>query len=138
MHRYMPVLAKYAGFRKIGEKVVAHQARKYGVSKFGLSRLVTGYLDLLTVVFISKFGKRPMHFFGTIGSLLFLIGFGILFYLTYAKIFFHQYQMTSRPLFFLGVLAVIFGTQLFLTGFISELISRTSSDRNAYKIDDRI
>ncbi|MFN8259236.1 MAG: glycosyltransferase family 2 protein [Bacteroidales bacterium] len=138
MHRYIPVLAKHAGFRKIGEKVVEHRARKYGVSKFGLSRLVTGYLDLLTVVFISKFGKRPMHFFGTIGSLFFLIGFGILFYFTYAKIFLHQYQMTSRPLFYLGVLAIIFGTQLFLTGFISELVSRTSSDRNVYKIDERV
>ncbi len=138
MHRYIPVLAKHAGFKKIGEKVVAHQSRKYGYSKFGLSRLVTGYLDLLTVVFIAKFGKRPMHFFGTMGSLLFLFGFGILFYLTYGKIFLHQYQMTSRPLFSLGVLAIIFGTQLFLTGFISELISRSSSDRNVYKVDERI
>jgi len=138
MHRYIPVLAKSSGFKKIGEKVVAHQARKYGVSKFGLSRLITGYLDLLTVVFISKFGKRPMHFFGTIGSFFFFIGFLILAYLTYAKIVFHQYQMTDRPLFYLGLLAIIFGTQLFLTGFIAELISRSSSDRNVYQIEDRV
>ncbi|MDF1548124.1 MAG: glycosyltransferase family 2 protein, partial [Bacteroidales bacterium] len=138
MHRYIPVLAKSAGFRKIGEKVVSHQARKYGVSKFGISRLITGYLDLLTVVFISKFGKRPMHFFGTIGSLFFFIGFVILMYLTYAKFVFHQYQMTSRPLFFLGLLAIIFGTQLFLTGFIAELTTRSSSDRNVYQIEERV
>ena len=138
MHRYIPVLAKSAGFDKIGEKVVIHQARKYGVSKFGLSRLVTGYLDLLTVVFIARFGKKPMHFFGTMGSLFFLIGFIILAYLTVAKLAYNQYQMTDRPLFFLGLLAIIFGTQLFLTGFIAELISRSSSDRNAYKIEDRL
>jgi glycosyltransferase involved in cell wall biosynthesis len=138
MHRYIPVLAKNAGFKKITEKVVIHQARKYGQSKFGISRLLTGYLDLLTVVFISKFGKRPMHFFGTIGSFFFFVGFIILLYLTYAKLVFHQYQMTDRPLFFLGLLAVIFGTQLFLTGFLAELISRSSSDRNEYQLEDRI
>jgi len=138
MHRYIPVLAKNAGFRKITEKVVVHQARKYGTSKFGLSRLITGYLDLLTVVLISKFGKRPMHFFGTIGSFFFFVGFVILFYLTYEKVVFLKYQMTSRPLFYFGLLAVIFGSQLFLTGFLAELISRSSSDRNAYQVDDRI
>jgi len=138
MHRYIPVLARNAGFRNITEKIVIHQARKYGYSKFGISRLVTGYLDLLTVVFISKFGKRPMHFFGTIGSFLFFAGTVILLYLTYAKFVFHQYQMTDRPLFYLGVLAIIFGTQLFLTGFTAELISRTSSDRNEYKVDERV
>jgi glycosyltransferase involved in cell wall biosynthesis len=138
MHRYIPVLAKNAGFKKITEKVVAHQARKYGKSKFGLSRLVTGYLDLLTVVLISKFGKRPMHFFGTIGSLFFFIGFAILTYLAYEKVVFLRYQMTSRPLFFFGLLAIIFGSQLFLTGFLAELITRSSSDRNLYHVDDRI
>lgn len=138
MHRYIPVLAKNAGFRKITEKVVVHQARKYGYSKFGISRLITGYLDLLTVVFISKFGKRPMHFFGTIGSFFFFVGFVILVYLTWAKFVYHQYQMTDRPLFYLGLLAVIFGSQLFLTGFLAELISRTSSDRNAYQVEQRI
>jgi glycosyltransferase involved in cell wall biosynthesis len=138
MHRYIPVLAKNAGFRKITEKVVVHQARKYGYSKFGISRLITGYLDLLTVVFISKFGKRPMHLFGTIGSFFFFVGFVILVYLTWAKFVYHQYQMTDRPLFYLGLLAVIFGSQLFLTGFLAELISRTSSDRNAYQVEQRI
>ncbi len=138
MHRYIPVLAKSSGFTKIGEKVVKHRARKYGVSKFGLSRLVTGYLDLLTVVFISKFGKRPMHFFGTIGTLFFLIGFAILAYLSFEKIVFQQYNMTDRPMFYLGFLSLMFGTQLFLTGFVSELISRTSVDRNFYKIEQKI
>jgi glycosyltransferase involved in cell wall biosynthesis len=138
MHRYIPVLAKNAGFRKITEKVVVHQARKYGQSKFGLSRLITGYLDLLTVVLISKFGKRPMHFFGTMGSFFFFIGFIILFYLAYEKVVYHKYQMTARPLFYFGLLAVIFGSQLFLTGFLAELISRSSSDRNVYHVDERI
>ncbi len=138
MHRYIPVLAKSSGFTNIGEKVVKHRARKYGVSKFGLSRLVTGYLDLLTVVFISKFGKRPMHFFGTIGTLFFLAGFVILAYLSFAKFAFQQYNMTDRPIFYLGFLSIIFGTQLFLTGFLSELISRTSADRNIYQIEKRI
>ncbi len=138
MHRYIPVLAKSAGFRKIGEKVVKHRARKYGVSKFGLSRLITGYLDLLTVVFIARFGKRPMHFFGTIGTLFFFVGFGILAYLSFAKLAFHQYNMTDRPLFYLGFLSLLFGTQLFLTGFLSELISRSSADRNMYDIEDMV
>ncbi len=138
MHRYIPILAKSSGFTNIGEKVVKHRARKYGVSKFGLSRLITGYLDLLTVVFISKFGKRPMHFFGTIGTLFFFIGFVILAYLSFAKFAFQQYNMTDRPMFYLGFLSIIFGTQLFLTGFLSELISRTSSDRNLYQIEKRI
>jgi glycosyltransferase involved in cell wall biosynthesis len=138
MHRYIPVLAKNAGFRKIAEKVVLHQPRKYGKSKFGISRLVTGYLDLLTVVLISKFGKRPMHFFGTIGSLFFLIGFVILAFLAYEKVVFQKYQMTERPLFYFGLLAVIFGSQLFLTGFLAEMIGRSSSDRNAYQVDERI
>lgn len=138
MHRYIPVLAKSSGFNKIGEKVVIHQARKYGVSKFGLSRLITGYLDLLTVVFIAKFGKRPMHFFGTIGTFSFFVGFLILAYLSFAKLAFNQYNMTDRPLFYLGFLSIIFGTQLFLTGFLSELISRSSADRNLYQVEDRV
>lgn len=138
MHRYIPVLAKSSGFNKIGEKVVIHQARKYGVSKFGLSRLITGYLDLLTVVFIAKFGKRPMHFFGTIGTFSFFVGFLILAYLSFAKFAFNQYNMTDRPLFYLGFLSIIFGTQLFLTGFLSELISRSSADRNLYQVEDRV
>ena len=138
MHRYIPALAKNAGFNKIGEKVVEHRARKYGYSKFGLDRFINGFLDLLTLGFVSRFGKRPMHFFGTMGTLSFFIGFAILAYLTYAKFVFLQYRMTERPLFFLGLLAIFFGTQLFLTGFIAELISRSSSERNKYEVELRI
>ena len=135
MHRYIPVLAKQAGFRRIGEKVVQHRKRKYGVTKFGLERFVNGYLDLLTVSIVSKFGKSPMHFFGLLGSLSFLIGFGILTYLSIAKFAWNQYQMTDRPLFYFGLLTIIFGTQLFLTGFTAELVARSSSDRNSYLIE---
>ena len=138
MHRYIPVLAKQAGFKRIGEKVVQHQARKYGVTKFGIERYINGLLDLLSVTFISRFSKRPMHFFGFFGFFCFLAGFIILTYLSFAKIFYLQYQMTDRPLFFLGLLAIIFGTQLFLTGFLAELVSRSSSDRNTYLVDDVI
>ena len=135
MHRYIPVLAKQAGFRRIGEKVVQHRKRKYGVTKFGLERFVNGYLDLLTVSIVSKFGKSPMHFFGLLGSLSFLIGFGILTYLSIAKFAWNQYQMTDRPLFYFGLLTIIFGTQLFLTGFTAELVARSSADRNSYLIE---
>jgi len=138
MHRYIPVLAKQAGFKRIGEKVVQHQARKYGVTKFGIERYINGLLDLLSVTFISRFSKRPMHFFGFFGFFCFLAGFIILTYLSFAKIFYLQYQMTDRPLFFLGLLAIIFGTQLFLTGFLAELVSRSSSDRNTYLVDEVI
>ena len=138
MHRYIPALAKNAGFSNIGEKVVEHRARKYGQSKFGIDRFINGFLDLLTLGFISKFGKRPMHFFGTIGTLSFFIGFLILSYLTFSKFVYLQYKMTERPLFFLGLLAIIFGSQLFLTGFVAELISRSSTDRNKYEIEDEI
>lgn len=138
MHRYIPALAKQAGFSKIDEKVVVHQKRKYGVSKFGMERFVNGFLDLLSIGFISRFSKRPMHFFGLLGFFSFLIGFLILAYLAFAKIFFNAYQMTERPLFYLGFLSIIFGTQLFLTGFISELVSRSSPERNVYQIDKKI
>lgn len=138
MHRYIPVLAKQAGFKKIGEKVVIHRKRKYGVTKFGLNRFINGYLDLLTVTTISKFGKSPMHFFGLLGSLCFFVGFLILLYLTYAKLFMHGYAMTDRPLFFLGMLTVIFGTQMFLTGFTAELVCRNAADRNYYIIEEKI
>ncbi len=138
MHRYIPIIAKKAGFVKIGEKIVKHQERKYGESKFGIKRFINGPLDLLSVSFITRFSKRPMHFFGTLGSFCFLIGFGILIYLSIAKIFFDQFSMTERPLFFLGLLAVIFGTQLFLTGFIADMISRSSSDRNYYLLDEEL
>jgi len=138
MHRYIPILAKQAGFKRIGEKVVLHQKRKYGVTKYGLDRFVKGFLDLMTITVITKFGKSPMHFFGILGSFSFLIGFGILIYFTIAKWFFNVYQMTSRPLFFLGVLSIIFGTQLFLTGFTAELVTRNSAIRNDYQIEDEI
>lgn len=137
MHRYVPVLAKWAGFRKIGEKVVEHRARKYGVTKFGWSRFVNGFLDLVTIFFMGKFGKRPMHFFGLWGTLAFLFGFGIFTYLTISKFVFDQTGMTQRPLFFFAILAMIIGTQLFLAGFIGELISRNSSERNSYLIEEK-
>ncbi len=138
MHRYIPALAKQAGFSKIGEKVVSHQKRKYGVSKFGLERFVNGFLDLMSLTFIAKFGKRPMHFFGTAGVLSFFAGFVVLLYLAIGKVFFNQYQMTSRPLFFFGILAVLFGSQLFLTGFLAELVTRNSTERNKYLIEKKI
>jgi glycosyltransferase involved in cell wall biosynthesis len=138
MHRYIPILVKQAGFPKIGEKVVKHQERKYGKSKFGMERFINGFLDLLTITFITRFAKRPMHFFGSLGSLSFFFGFVILVYLSIAKIFWMQYAMTERPLFFLGLLAIIFGTQMFVTGLLADLVSRTSKDRNKYQIDEFI
>lgn len=134
MHRYIPVIAKWAGFHKIGEKVVQHRARKYGVTKFGMERLIKGFLDLLSISFISKFGKRPMHLFGTLGTILFFIGLVIGIYLAVAKYFYEAYKMTERPLFYFGLLAMIIGSQLFVTGFLAEMISRNSSDRNIYKV----
>jgi glycosyltransferase involved in cell wall biosynthesis len=138
MHRYIPILVKQAGFNKIGEKEVKHQERKYGKSKFGIERFINGFLDLLTITFITRFAKRPMHFFGTLGSLSFLLGFVILIYLSIAKIFWMQYAMTDRPLFFLGLLSIVFGTQMFVTGLLADLVSRTSKDRNKYQIDGLI
>jgi len=138
MHRYIPILVKQAGFKKIGEKVVKHQERKYGHTKFGFSRFINGPLDLLTITFITRFAKRPMHFFGTMGSISFFAGFLILIYLSIAKVFWNQYAMTDRPLFFLGLLAIIFGSQLFLAGLLADLISRTSQDRNKYTVDEKI
>ncbi len=135
MHRYIPMIAQRAGFRKIGEKIVEHYPRKYGVTKFGMERIVKGYLDLLTITFISKFGKRPMHLFGTLGTLLFIIGLIIGAYLTVAKFFFEAYKMTERPLFYFGLLAMIIGSQLFATGFLAEMISRNTQDRNVYKVE---
>lgn len=134
MHRYIPVIAKWAGFHKIGEKVVQHHRRKYGVTKFGPDRFVKGYLDLLTITFTSRFIQRPMHLFGALGSVLFLIGFVIAGYLTYAKIFLEAYHMTERPLFYFGLLAMILGTQLFVAGFLGEMISRGSKDANKHQI----
>ncbi len=138
MHRYIPVIAKWAGFTKIGEKVVLHQKRKYGKSKFGLSRFINGFLDLMTISFMGKFGKRPMHLFGLWGTFLFLIGFGIAAYLAYAKIALATYKMTERPLFYLGMLCMLIGSQMFLTGFLAEMISRNSTERNHYVIEKKI
>ncbi len=138
MHRYIPVIAKWAGFEQIGEKVVQHSARKYGTTKFGLSRFINGYLDLLTITFIGRFGKRPMHFLGTLGSLFFFIGFIILIYLSIAKLVYEKYGIADRPLFYFGILTLIIGTQLFVSGFIAELASRNAPDRNRYLVEKRI
>jgi glycosyltransferase involved in cell wall biosynthesis len=138
MHRYIPVLAKWAGFHKIGEKVVEHRARKYGVTKFGWERFVNGFLDLTSLKFVGRFGNRPMHFFGLWGSVAFFLGFAIFLYLTINKFFFDATGMTQRPMFFLAILAMIIGTQLFLAGFIGELIARKSPDRNHYLIEEKM
>ncbi|GAB1405165.1 glycosyltransferase family 2 protein [Lentimicrobium sp.] len=138
MHRYIPVIAKWAGFKKIGEKVVEHQKRKYGVTKFGWERFINGFLDLISIMFVSRFGRKPMHLFGALGSLLFVFGFITAAYLAYAKLFMAGYKMTDRPLFYFGLLAMILGTQLFLAGFLGELISRNSSDRNHYLVEEII
>ncbi|HZX62770.1 MAG TPA: glycosyltransferase family 2 protein [Bacteroidales bacterium] len=138
MHRYIPVIAKWAGFNRIGEKVVVHRKRKYGKTKYGLDRFLKGYLDLLTINFTARFGKRPMHFFGLLGSLLFLLGFIIAGYLAYGKIFMQEFKMTERPLFFFGLLAMILGTQLFVAGFLGEMITRTAADKNQYLVERKL
>ncbi|MEY2828563.1 MAG: hypothetical protein RIQ33_421 [Bacteroidota bacterium] len=138
MHRYIPVLAKWAGFRKIGEKVVQHRARKYGVSKFGWDRFINGFLDLMTIMFIGKFGKRPMHLFGLLGVLAFILGSMISVYLGIAKFAFNEYQMTDRPIFYIGLVMMVIGTQLFLAGFVGELVTRNSTERNHYLVEKRI
>ena len=135
MHRYIPVLAKWAGFSKIGEKEVEHRARKYGTSKFGWERFVNGFLDLTTIMFIGKFGKKPMQFFGLLGTLSFMIGFLISLYLIVSKILDVDFAITNRPLFYIALTIMVIGTQLFLAGFIGELVSRNASDRNSYNID---
>jgi glycosyltransferase involved in cell wall biosynthesis len=138
MHRYIPVIAKWAGFKKIGEKAVEHQARKYGTTKFGLERFLNGFLDLLSITFVTKFGRKPMHLFGLLGTLIFIAGFVIAGYLAYGRIFQEVYRMTERPLFYFGLLAMMLGTQLFLAGFLAEMIARNSNDRNKYQIEKRI
>ena len=138
MHRYIPVLANLAGFKKIGEKVVEHRARKYGVTKFGWSRFINGFLDLGTIMFMGKFGKRPMHIFGLWGSIVFFLGTCIWIYLFAAKILFSQFNMTDRPLFYVGIISIVIGTQLFLAGFLGELISRNALDRNTYLIESKL
>ena len=137
MHRYIPALAKYAGFNHIGEKVVQHQSRKYGTTKFGLNRFLNGPLDLLTVVFMGKFGKKPMHFFGAIGTLMFLIGFGFALYLGIDKLFIDKTArlLAERTEFFVALVAMIIGVQFFLAGFIAEIIGRNSSTRNVYLVE---
>ncbi len=137
MHRYIPVLAKWAGFKKIGEKVVEHRARKYGVSKFGWRRFVNGFLDLLSITFVGKFSKRPMHFFGLWGTLFFMVGLGISLYLIISKIIDSSFALTNKPGFFLALTSLIIGMQLFLAGFIGELVSRNSPSRNAYLIETK-
>ena len=140
MHRYIPVLAKNAGFGKIGEKVVIHQARKYGSSKFGINRFVNGFLDLITIWFISKFGKRPMHLFGLLGTIMFLIGFCLALYLGIDKMFIHKTSrlITERPQFYIALTTMIIGTQLFLAGFLGEIILRTKNNEERYKVLEKI
>ena len=143
MHRYIPYLAKNAGYGKIGEKPVHHQKRKYGVSKFGLERFTNGFLDLMSLWFLSKFGKKPMHFFGTTGILMFLVGFVMTVWIIAAKLI-HQAQgvrfraVTDQPLFYLALLAVVLGAMFFLAGFLGEMVSRSSSARNDYNVKERI
>ena len=143
MHRYIPYLAKNAGFGNIGEKVVQHHVRKFGKSKFGLERFVNGYLDLMSLWYLSRFGKKPMHFFGLMGSLTFLAGFVIAIWLIADKVISQSQGLkfravTDQPLFYLALVALIVGVQLFLTGFLAELVSRNSNDRNKYHIAEKI
>lgn len=143
MHRYIPVIAKWAGFSKIEEQVVEHRARKYGTTKFGMSRFINGFLDLMSIFFVGKFGKRPMHFFGTMGVLSFFFGTIMALWIIGEKLY-HIAQgtlyrdVTDQPLFYIALVAVIVGTQLFLTGFVAELVSRSSSNRNNYQIEKEI
>jgi glycosyltransferase involved in cell wall biosynthesis len=143
MHRYIPVIAKWAGFTKIGEKVVHHQERKYGKSKFGFERFINGFLDLMSITFVSKFGKRPMHLFGMLGTMMFLLGFFFAAWLGISKWIIVYSGMkaplvTDRPSFYISLTLMIMGTQLFLAGFLAELVARNSSDRNNYLIERKI
>jgi len=138
MHRYIPILAKWAGFSKIGEKVVVHQARKYGTTKFGWERFVNGFLDLMTIQFLSKFGKKPMQFFGLIGSLFFLIGFISFGNIVFDKFMNPDFSVTNKPAFYIALISMVIGVQLFLAGFIAELVNRSAVDRNNYLIEDKL
>jgi hypothetical protein len=143
MHRYIPYLAKNAGFKKIGEKVVQHQARKYGVTKFGLNRFVNGYLDLISLWFLSKFGIKPMHIFGLLGSVMFILGFFAAAYIGISKLYAMSNGMpyilvTDSPYFYLALTTMILGTQLFLAGFLGEMIARNAPERNNYKIEKEL
>jgi len=137
MHRYIPVLAKWSGFKKIGEKVVEHRARKYGRTKFGLSRFINGPLDLASIMFVGKYGKRPMHFFGKIGSICFLLALVSLVYLVVARLMHPEIGLSNRPPFYIVLTAMIIGSQLFLAGFIGEMISRNSPSRNLYLVEEK-
>jgi len=137
MHRYIPILAKWAGFKKIGEKVVVHQARKYGTTKFGWERFVNGFLDLMTIQFLSKFGKKPMQFFGLLGSLFFMIGFISVGFIVTGKFLDPNYTVTNKPSFYIALTSMMVGMQLFLAGFIGELVNRNASERNVYLIEDK-
>ncbi len=140
MHRYIPVLAKSAGFSNIGEKIVQHQARKYGKTKFGMERFINGFLDLITIWFVSKFGRRPMHLFGALGVMMFIIGFGFALYLGIDKLFFNPTArlITERPEFFIALTAMIIGTQLFLAGFLGEIMVRSRKNESRYTISEEI
>ncbi|AEE18040.1 MULTISPECIES: glycosyltransferase family 2 protein [unclassified Dokdonia] len=140
MHRYIPVLAKNAGFSNIGEKVVQHQARKYGETKFGMERFLNGFLDLLTIWFLGSFGKRPMHLFGALGVLMFVIGFGFAGYLGIDKVFFHRAGrlITERPQFYISLVAMLMGIQLFIAGFLGELVLRSKRDKKRYNIKETL
>ena len=144
MHRYIPVIAKWAGFTNIGEQIVEHRPRKYGKTKFGMSRFVNGFLDLISIFFVGKFGKRPMHFFGSMGTISFLTGFVIAIWLICNKLYDISHRIkysrdvTAQPLFYIALVAIIVGVQLFVTGFISELVARTNTDRNNYQVEELI
>ncbi|MBP6358233.1 MAG: glycosyltransferase family 2 protein [Sediminibacterium sp.] len=138
MHRYIPILAKGSGYKKIGEKIVEHRARKYGVTKFGWQRFVNGFLDLATILFLGKFGKRPMQFFGLLGTLFFLIGFVASIYLVLAKFASQDFSLTNRPAFYIALTTMVIGMQLFLTGFVAELVARNATERNVYLIASKI
>lgn len=138
MHRYIPILAKWSGFRKIGEKVVEHRPRKYGVTKFGWQRFVNGFLDLATIMFLGKFGKRPMQLFGLWGTLFFLIGFSSSIYLIVAKFIDAEFALTNRPAFFIALTTMVIGMQLFLAGFIAELVARNAPERNIYLVEKKL
>ena len=143
MHRYIPVLAKWAGFANITEQVVEHQSRKYGETKFGLERFVNGFLDLLTITFVTRFGKKPMHFFGVIGTLMFMLGFGIFGFIVIEKLYaisnsIQAKNIADMSIFYIALTSMIIGVQLFLAGFISEMISRSSNDRNNYQIEKEV
>ena len=144
MHRYIPLIAKWAGFKKIGEKVVEHRARKYGTTKFGLERFINGFLDLLSITFVSRFKKRPMHFFGSLGTFSFLLGFGFISKIIIEKIYISNFlnksimrDVTDQPLFFIALIAIVIGVQLFLAGFLAEMISLNTSNKNDYYISEK-